>query len=69
MLRSYHGACSQDHLDAMFAPDAPPLAWDPQEQYSRDVIELYYLSHAAAPLPVDKLTEVHCWPGKLVSDS
>ena len=53
----------------MFAPDAPLLAWDPQRQYSRDAIELYYMSHAAAPLPVDKLTEVHCWPGKLICDS
>ena len=48
----------QQHLDIMFAPDAPPLEWDDEHHYTRDRLELYYLSHAAKPLPLDQLTEV-----------
>lgn len=48
----------RDHLDLMFGPDAPPLDWDTQHEYSRDKIEIYYLSHAATPLSLDQLTEV-----------
>ncbi|KAK9833531.1 hypothetical protein WJX81_002203 [Elliptochloris bilobata] len=53
-----------DHLDAMFAPDAPPLQWDAAGEYTRARLELYYLAHAAAPLGLDELTEaLHgCWP-------
>ena len=51
-----------DHLDAMFAPGAPPLAWDGSGDYVRDRLELYYVAHAAAPLGLDALTEVRC-PG------
>ena len=47
-----------DHLDAMFAPGAPPLAWDGSGDYVRDRLELYYLAYAAAPLGLDALTEV-----------
>lgn len=48
----------QQHLDAMFALDAPPLDWDDDHQYTRENLELYYLSFAARPLPLEQLTEV-----------
>ena len=51
-----------DHLDAMFAPDAPPLQWDAAGEYTRARLELYYLAHAAAPLGLDALSEVRCLP-------
>ncbi len=47
-----------DHLDAMFAPDAPPLAWDAAAEYTRSRLELYYLAHAADPLGGGALAEV-----------
>lgn len=49
---------AQDHLDAMFAPSAEPLAWDASNSYTREKLELYYMSHAATPLSLDQLTEV-----------
>ncbi|KAI7844146.1 hypothetical protein COHA_002281 [Chlorella ohadii] len=54
----------RDHLDLMFGPEAPPLDWDSQREYSRDRIEVYYLSHAATPLSLDQLTEAFfgSWP-------
>lgn len=57
----------QQHLDIMFAPDAPPLEWDDEHHYTRNRLELYYLSHAAKPLPLDQLTEVLYggWPQDL----
>ena len=48
----------QDHLDAMFAPGAEPLAWDSPNAYTREKLELYYMAHAATPLSLDRLTEV-----------
>ncbi|PSC72268.1 tetratricopeptide repeat 4-like protein [Micractinium conductrix] len=53
-----------DHLDLMFGPEAPPLEWDSRGEYSRENVELYYLSHAATPLDLDQLTEVYfgSWP-------
>ena len=48
----------RDHLDVMFGPEAPPLDWDSQRLYSRQNIELYYLSHAATPLSKDNIVEV-----------
>ena len=48
------------HLDAMFAPDAPQLPWDVKGAYTRDALELFYLSHATKPLGLDQLTEVGC---------
>ena len=48
----------QQHLDVMFSPDAPPLNWDDEHEYTRDKLELYYLSHAARPLLLEQLTEV-----------
>ena len=48
----------QQHLDVMFAPDAPPLPWDEERHYTRNRLELYYLSHAARPMHLDQLTEV-----------
>ena len=48
----------QQHLDVMFASDAPPLHWDEERHYTRSRLELYYLSHAAKPLHLEQLTEV-----------
>lgn len=48
----------QAHLDVMFDPSAEPLAWDSGNAYTRDRLEVYYMSYAATPLPLDKLTEV-----------
>ena len=42
----------------MFGLGAEPLAWDTSNAYTRDKLELYYMSHAATPLPIDRLTEV-----------
>lgn len=50
----------------MFGPEAPPLEWDSRGEYSRQNIEVYYLSHAATPLSLDQLTEVCAWMGVLV---
>lgn len=49
----------------MFGPEAPPLEWDSRGDYSRQNIEVYYLSHAATPLTLDQLTEVRAsgWVG------
>ena len=60
-VEDFHEADSlQQHLDAMFAPDAPPLDWDTEQQYTRKQLELYYLTYAARPLSLEQLTEVHC---------
>ena len=48
----------QQHLDVMFAPDAPSLHWDEDHHYTRSRLELYYLSYAAKPLHLEQLTEV-----------
>lgn len=45
------------HLDTMFAPDAPPLEWDDTRAYTRNNLDLFYLSHGATPLTEDQLTE------------
>jgi tetratricopeptide (TPR) repeat protein len=45
------------HLDVMFDPEAPPLEWDTDRQYTRDNIEVYYLSYAAKPMDRDGLIE------------
>jgi len=37
---------------------APALEWDSEHSYTRDSIELYYLSNAAKPLDAEQLTEV-----------
>jgi hypothetical protein len=34
----------------MFGPEAPPLPWDADGEYSRDKVELYYLSNAGQQL-------------------
>jgi hypothetical protein len=34
----------------MFGPEAPPLPWDTDQEYSRERVELYYLSNAGQPL-------------------
>jgi hypothetical protein len=34
----------------MFGPEAPPLPWDTDNEYSRDRVELYYLSNAGQQL-------------------
>ena len=45
------------HLDVMFSIDAPPLQWDDDRLYTRDTIELYYLSYSAKPIEREALTE------------
>lgn len=50
-------AC-RDHLDVMFGAGAPPLEWDKKELYTRNSIELYYLSHSAKPLSKEDVVEV-----------
>lgn len=46
------------HLDVMFDPEtAPPLEWDTDRQYTRDSIEVYYLSYAAKPMDRGGLIE------------
>ena len=58
-VEDFHEADSlQQHLNAMFAADAPPLDWDTEHQYTRNQLELYYLAHAAKPLSLQQLTEV-----------
>ena len=52
------GDALADHLDAMFAADAPPLQWDSEHAYTRDTVEAHYLSHAARPLSLEQLAEV-----------
>lgn len=42
----------------MFGPGAEPLAWDTENAYTRDRLELYYMSYAATPLSATKLAEV-----------
>lgn len=60
-VEDFHEADSlQQHLDAMFAEDAPPLDWDTDQQYTRSNLELYYLAYAAKPLLLQQLTEVCC---------
>eukprot|EP00877_Chromochloris_zofingiensis_P013621 jgi/Chrzof1/8512/Cz03g13240.t1 len=44
-----------DHLDVMFGPDAPPLEWDKDQEYTRDRVELYYLANSGRPLSQDQL--------------
>ncbi|KAK9907556.1 hypothetical protein WJX75_005927 [Coccomyxa subellipsoidea] len=53
-----------DQLDIMFSPQAPPLKWDRDHEYTRDSVEVYYLSHAAEALPLADLAEaLHSgWP-------
>ena len=51
------GSC-RDHLDVMFPTKEAGLPWDHSGTYSRSRLELWYLSHAAAPLTSSQLTEV-----------
>jgi tetratricopeptide (TPR) repeat protein len=47
-----------DHLDVMFGPDAPPLSWDAEDnRYTRDALEIYYLSNSARPIARNELIE------------
>ena len=52
------GCVTQEHLDVMFGRGAEPLAWDSTNAYNRESLEICYMSFAATPLPLDKLTEV-----------
>ncbi len=38
-------------------PGAPPLVWDTERQYTRERLEVYYLSHSAKPVGEEQLTE------------
>lgn len=49
--------CLADHLDVMFGPTAPPLQWDDSGDYTRQRIQLYYLSYAAQAITEDELSE------------
>uniref|UniRef100_A0A383V5T9 Cns1/TTC4 wheel domain-containing protein n=1 Tax=Tetradesmus obliquus TaxID=3088 RepID=A0A383V5T9_TETOB len=44
-----------EHLDVMFGPDAPSIDWDTAGEYSRQRVQLYYLSNAGQPLEQDQL--------------
>lgn len=39
-----------EHLQAMFPPNSPPAAWDPQCEYTADSIAAYVQSNMTAPL-------------------
>ena len=39
-------------------PDAPPLVWDTEHQYTRDQLDVYYMSHSGKPISEEQLTEV-----------
>jgi hypothetical protein len=39
-------------------PEAPPLVWDTEQQYTRDRLDVYYLSHSGKPISEEQLTEV-----------
>ena len=69
LLRGFEcqpGPSLQDHLDCMFAPEAEPLVWDSEKMYTRARLEVYYLTYAATPLPLNSLTEVRrCKPEKI----
>ncbi|OAP13505.1 TPR2 [Arabidopsis thaliana] len=45
------------HLDMMFSEDSPPLPWDKNNEYSRDVIELYYEASSGTPLPRSRVLQ------------
>ncbi|XP_023644462.1 tetratricopeptide repeat protein 4 homolog [Capsella rubella] len=45
------------HLDMMFSEDSPPLPWDKNNDYSRDVIELYYEASSGSPLPKSRVLQ------------
>eukprot|EP00798_Chlamydomonas_sp_ICE-L_P019966 gene19966-26676_t len=49
--------CFADHLDVMFADDAPPLEFDTRKEYSRQRVEVYYLSYAGKVLNNDQLLQ------------
>lgn len=54
----------------MFASEAPPLEWDTEVAYTRDNLELFYLSHGATPLNEDQLTEALFggWPADVTDE-
>ena len=37
------------HLDALFDPSAPPLAWDSANAYRRESVEIYWQTNATVP--------------------
>ncbi|CAD5311685.1 unnamed protein product [Arabidopsis thaliana] len=41
----------------MFSEDSPPLPWDKNNEYSRDVIELYYEASSGTPLPRSRVLQ------------
>eukprot|EP00775_Hariotina_reticulata_P012859 gene12859-12986_t len=46
-----------DHLNVMFGPDAPPLEWDDSQEYTRDRVQLCFLSHAGPTLTQEQLVQ------------
>lgn len=59
-----------DHLDVIFAEDAPPLEWDSEGAYTRDRIECYYLSNACTELRGQQLLDAMngTWPEGVAED-
>ena len=49
-------ACPPCHCNA--GPEAPPLVWDTEQQYTRDRLDVYYMSHSGKPISEEQLTEV-----------
>lgn len=49
----------------MFGPESPPLEWDEAKAYTRQSIEVYYLTNAGRPLNREQLVEAMftgSWP-------
>jgi hypothetical protein len=49
-------ACVPCHCGA--GPEAPPLVWDTEQQYTRERLDVYYMSHSGKPISEEQLTEV-----------
>ncbi|CAA0163219.1 unnamed protein product [Arabidopsis thaliana] len=49
--------CETDIALNMFSEDSPPLPWDKNNEYSRDVIELYYEASSGTPLPRSRVLQ------------
>ena len=56
--RAPEGMPLSEQLDEIYGPGCPPIPWDTRGEYTRERLRLYYLSNAAKPLQLDKLTEV-----------
>jgi hypothetical protein len=50
----------------MFGPGAPPLPWDTAGEYSRQRVELYYLTHGGKALSEVRRSDASSRPGNLI---